>query len=543
MDADSGVELESLKVDGGMVANDLLMQFQADLLGVPVIRPKVAETTALGAAYAAGLADGPLGQPGGPARELAARTSAGTRPWTPPSATSTTGSGRRPSRGPSTGSRPSDRSPRGRRPPGRRPARGRLRPSVVGIVIVSHSAGLADGVVELARQMGGEELALEAAGGMEDGEIGTDAERVKAAIERARSDDGVLVLMDLGSAVMSAEMAAEMVAMEDADLRVVLSEAPLVEGAVAAAARARGGSPLDEVAAEARAALGMKASALGVEEEAGAGAPAPVVEETGPPGPQRRLHVGNRLGLHARPAARFVEAAGRFEAVVTVSDETTGRGPVDGRSLTALVTLGVRQGHDIVVRASGRRPRRRWRPSRRWRRRGSATRTAAERPRPRRRPRSPPRPPSPSPKLPRRARSSPGSRPRAASRSVPPGRSTRPCSRRATTSRRAIRTRSGRGCRRPARRRGRTSSGRARRWPGAPASPRPRSSTPTCCCSTTPRCSTPPAARSRRARPAPRRPGPRPPPRRQAPTATSTTPTCASAPRTSRTSPPACCGA
>jgi glycerol kinase len=58
MDADSGVKLESLKVDGGMVQNDLLMQFQADLLGVPVIRPQVAETTALGAAYAAGLATG-----------------------------------------------------------------------------------------------------------------------------------------------------------------------------------------------------------------------------------------------------------------------------------------------------------------------------------------------------------------------------------------------------------------------------------------------------------------------------------------------------
>jgi glycerol kinase len=58
MDADSGVKLESLKVDGGMVANDLLMQFQADLLGVPVIRPQVAETTALGASYAAGLATG-----------------------------------------------------------------------------------------------------------------------------------------------------------------------------------------------------------------------------------------------------------------------------------------------------------------------------------------------------------------------------------------------------------------------------------------------------------------------------------------------------
>jgi glycerol kinase len=58
MATDSGVTLESLKVDGGMVANDLLMQFQADILGVPVIRPEVAETTALGASYAAGMATG-----------------------------------------------------------------------------------------------------------------------------------------------------------------------------------------------------------------------------------------------------------------------------------------------------------------------------------------------------------------------------------------------------------------------------------------------------------------------------------------------------
>jgi glycerol kinase len=58
MNADSGVDLKSLKVDGGMVGNDLLMQFQADVLGVPVIRPKIAETTALGSAYAAGLAVG-----------------------------------------------------------------------------------------------------------------------------------------------------------------------------------------------------------------------------------------------------------------------------------------------------------------------------------------------------------------------------------------------------------------------------------------------------------------------------------------------------
>ena len=58
MNADSGVDLTELKVDGGMIANETLMQFQADVLGVPVIRPKVAETTALGAAYAAGIAVG-----------------------------------------------------------------------------------------------------------------------------------------------------------------------------------------------------------------------------------------------------------------------------------------------------------------------------------------------------------------------------------------------------------------------------------------------------------------------------------------------------
>jgi glycerol kinase len=58
MEKDSGVKLTALKVDGGMVFNDLLMQFQADMLSVPVIRPKVAETTALGAAYAAGMAVG-----------------------------------------------------------------------------------------------------------------------------------------------------------------------------------------------------------------------------------------------------------------------------------------------------------------------------------------------------------------------------------------------------------------------------------------------------------------------------------------------------
>src|SRR3954464_11685468 len=127
--------------------------------------------------------------------------------------------------------------------------------AMVGLVIVSHSAQIAEGVAELAREMGGSDLAIEPAGGLDDGSIGTDAQRVPAAIERVASDDGVLVLMDLGSALMSAEIAVEML---EGAAPVELSAAPLVEGAVAAAARARGGGSLAEVAAEARGALRMK---------------------------------------------------------------------------------------------------------------------------------------------------------------------------------------------------------------------------------------------------------------------------------------------
>src|SRR2546423_852048 len=154
--------------------------------------------------------------------------------------------------------------------PDRAAAPGLRAVDVVGIVVVSHSATLAEGVVELARQMGGDELRLEVAGGLDDGTIGTDVERVRAAIERAMSADGVLVLMDLGSALLSAEMATELL---EGDGRVVLSEAPLVEGAVAAAAAASGGASLDEVVAEARGALAMKASQLGAEDAEAPSAP------------------------------------------------------------------------------------------------------------------------------------------------------------------------------------------------------------------------------------------------------------------------------
>ena len=218
---------------------------------------------------------------------------------------------------------------------------------MVGIVLVSHSAALAEGAAELARQMGGEDVRVEAAGGMEDGSIGTDAERVRTAIERALSDDGVLVLMDLGSALMSAEMAVEML---DSGARVVLSEAPLVEGAVAAAAAARGGLSLDRVGAEARGALAMKAGQLGAEEEVDI----PGVDASALPAAdaEARLPIVNDIGLHARPAALVVELAGRFDADLRLS-KPGGPGPVSARSLTALMSLAARKGDVLLASASG----------------------------------------------------------------------------------------------------------------------------------------------------------------------------------------------
>ncbi len=103
MNADSGVDLTELKVDGGMVQDELLMQFQADILGVDVVRPKVAETTALGAAYAAGIAVG-FWQGEQDSSTTGPRTSAGAPTSPTTSATASTASGRRPSPRPSTGS-------------------------------------------------------------------------------------------------------------------------------------------------------------------------------------------------------------------------------------------------------------------------------------------------------------------------------------------------------------------------------------------------------------------------------------------------------
>ena len=203
---------------------------------------------------------------------------------------------------------------------------------MVGLVLVSHSRLVADGAAELARQMGGADVAIVAAGGLEDGSIGTDAVRVADAIRAAMAPEGVLVLMDLGSAVLSAELALDLLA--EGRERVRLVPAPLVEGAVAAAVAARAGAALDEVAAEAAGGLAGKEAHLG----ASTGA---------------TVTVAIPHGLHARPAARLVRLAAGSGADVRVRNATTGRGPVTARSLNAVATLGILQGHVLEITAGG----------------------------------------------------------------------------------------------------------------------------------------------------------------------------------------------
>ncbi len=219
---------------------------------------------------------------------------------------------------------------------------------MVGLVIVAHSACLAQGVKELADQMVQGKVPIAIAGGIDDPEnpFGTDAMKVLQAIQQVYSEDGVVVLMDLGSALLSAEMALDFLP-EDQRRRVYLSDAPLVEGAIAAAVQASTGADISLVLAEARNALQAKIAQLHLE---------PQAEEEGRPpvqGKEIRLVVRNRLGLHARPAAQFVSTAARFQSTVMVRNVTTGSDWANAKSINQIATLGVRQGHEIAIVADG----------------------------------------------------------------------------------------------------------------------------------------------------------------------------------------------
>jgi PTS hybrid protein len=127
---------------------------------------------------------------------------------------------------------------------------------LVGIVVVSHSSRIAEGAVELARQMAGPDLRLESAGGTADGSLGTDAMAIMTAIQTADAGSGVVVLADLGSAVLATQTALELLD-PIAAARVRLSRGPVVEGTVVAAVQASIGDDLEAVleAADAAAAL------------------------------------------------------------------------------------------------------------------------------------------------------------------------------------------------------------------------------------------------------------------------------------------------
>ncbi|SNY30868.1 phosphoenolpyruvate--protein phosphotransferase [Paractinoplanes atraurantiacus] len=217
---------------------------------------------------------------------------------------------------------------------------------MTGLVVVCHSRPLARAAVALATEMTrGRPLQVEIAAGLDEDTYGTDAVAIMEAVVAADDGDGVVVLMDLGSAVLSAETALELLDPDVRD-RVVLCPGPLVEGLVAAAVAAASGAGRSEVAAEALAGLAGKESHLGVTEQ-------DQITEGTQGGPSAKVRVTDPHGLHARPAARVVGEARSFDARVELRNATTGSGWVPASSLSKVATLGVLQGHEVEVRASG----------------------------------------------------------------------------------------------------------------------------------------------------------------------------------------------
>ena len=218
----------------------------------------------------------------------------------------------------------------------------------VSFVIVSHSASLAAGVCELAAQMA-PDVHFEAAGGTEDGRIGTSYDLVESALEAALAavdgdGSGVIVLTDLGSATMTVE---SVIDMSDEPERMRFVDTCLVEGAVASSVRAQLGEDLDQVADVAASlaprlddALAQEAPSPAAGEPGGGGAPASSTWAQGD------AVVADPVGLHARPAAAFVRLAGTFDAEVTVNG-------ADGGSVLELMALGITQGQSVHIEANG----------------------------------------------------------------------------------------------------------------------------------------------------------------------------------------------
>lgn len=223
---------------------------------------------------------------------------------------------------------------------------------MIGIVVVSHSRALADAAVGLAEEMVAAEArpGIRVAAGLDETTFGTDASAIAEAITDVDSADGVLVLLDLGSAVLSAEMALEFVDPETAE-RVRISPAPLVEGLVAAVVTASTGATLAEVAAEAEGGLAAKTEHLGV--ETAAPEPTESAEPVTVEGPATEVVVRNPHGLHARPAAALVSGLRGLDATVLLRNATLNKGPATARSVGKVAALGAMKGHTLAATFSG----------------------------------------------------------------------------------------------------------------------------------------------------------------------------------------------
>ncbi|WP_354690795.1 dihydroxyacetone kinase phosphoryl donor subunit DhaM [Phytobacter sp. RSE-02] len=194
---------------------------------------------------------------------------------------------------------------------------------MVNLVIVSHSAQLGQGVGELARQMlTGDGCKLAIAAGIDDPDnpIGTDPIKVMEAIESVADTDHVLVMMDIGSALLSAETALELL---DPDIaaKVRLCAAPLVEGTLAATVSAATGSDIDKVIADAQNALEAKRVQLGLDARQKAPPQPQTDDETHEEALTVAVTVNNPNGLHVRPASRLVAALAGFDARLLLEKE------------------------------------------------------------------------------------------------------------------------------------------------------------------------------------------------------------------------------
>jgi PTS hybrid protein len=217
----------------------------------------------------------------------------------------------------------------------------------VALVLVSHSHGLAEGVRELAGQMAPGVLMI-AAGGDGSGGLGTSFDLVEQAITEAAGDGrSVVVLTDLGSAVLTAESVVEFLD-EDVAARVRVPDAPLVEAAVAASVEAAGGGDLDAVlAAAVRAGTTFGAGAATGGPAISDAPVAPVPAEPADPAVlTAHVVVRNPLGLHARPAAVLARSMAGFDAQVQVDG-------VNAASVLELMKLGATQGRELTVSATG----------------------------------------------------------------------------------------------------------------------------------------------------------------------------------------------